>query len=152
MKRLLAGLIGATLLLPASYGLSHEHPAHVDAIGRPGVKSKAGRTIEVSMHDDMRFVPASIQVKRGETVRLVVKNVGQMNHELMLGTEKDLKAHAAIMRQHPDMEHDEPHAVTVEPGQTRELVWQFSRAGEFKFACLRPGHFEAGMVGRLSVQ
>lgn len=152
MKKHLAALIGAALLLPVSDGLAHEHHAHVQPIGRPGVKSKAVRTVEVSMHDDMRFVPASIQVKRGETVRFTVTNVGKMRHELMLGTEQDLREHAKVMQQHPDMEHDEPYAVTVEPGQTRELVWQFTRSGAFNFACLRPGHLEAGMVGTLSVR
>jgi uncharacterized cupredoxin-like copper-binding protein len=152
MKWILAALLGAALVLPVADALAHENHGHNQAIGRPGVKSRVVRTIEVSMHDDMRFVPASIQVKRGETIRLVVRNVGRMKHELMLGSEKDLKEHAAVMQKEPEMEHDEPHAVTVDPGEQRELIWQFTRAGEFRFACLRPGHFEAGMSGELSVR
>lgn len=125
---------------------------HMHAIGKPGEAKNVTRTIEVTMNDEMRFLPAAIPVKRHETIRFVVKNVGQMKHEMVLGTEKDLKAHAALMQKFPEMEHDDPNAVAVEPGKTGEMIWQFTRAGNFKFGCLQPGHFEAGMVGRVIVQ
>lgn len=127
-------------------------PGHMHAIGKPGDAKGITRTIEVVMNDEMRYAPASIQVKRNETIRFIVKNAGQIKHEMVLGTDKDLKAHAAVMQKHPEMEHDDPNAVAVEPGKTGELIWTFTRAGSFKFACLVPGHFEAGMVGKLTVQ
>ena len=105
----------------------------------------------MEMSDAMRFKPASIKVKRGETVRFIVRNTGKVKHEMVLGTIKELKEHAALMRKSPQMEHADPNQVSVDPGMTGELVWQFTRAGTFDFACLVPGHFEAGMVGKIRV-
>ena len=104
------------------------------------------------MDDRMRFVPDRVSVKRGETIRFVVHNAGKVKHELVLGTRAELKAHAALMRKFPGMEHADPNQVPVEPGATGELVWQFTRAGTVDFACLQPGHFESGMVGKVAVR
>lgn len=109
------------------------------------------RTIRVSMNDQMRFVPDRIAVREGETVRFVFKNGGKLMHEFVLGTREELEAHAELMRKVPKMEHDEPYMAHVAPGETGELVWTFNRAGEFDFACLIAGHYEAGMVGKISV-
>jgi uncharacterized cupredoxin-like copper-binding protein len=128
--------------------------AHETAFGAPADARKAKRSIRVEMNDRMRFVPAEIRVKRGETVRFVAVNKGKVEHEFVLGTMDDLKQHAERMKQHPHMqheEHDATHAVEVAPGKSGELGWQFTRAGEFHYGCLVPGHFEAGMVGRLIV-
>ena len=122
------------------------------AFGREGDPSKASRTIRVEMADSMRFTPADITVKRGETVKLVATNKGQVMHEMVLGTAEDLKKHAELMKKFPGMEHEEPHMAHVKPGATGEIVWQFTKPGEFQFACLIPGHFEAGMVGKVTVK
>jgi uncharacterized cupredoxin-like copper-binding protein len=114
---------------------------------RPGL-----RTIRVAMNDDMRFTPASIKVDEGETVRIVVKNDGRLMHEFVLGTQATLDEHAALMLKFPNMEHDEPYMAHVPPGRSSEIVWTFNRAGEFGFACLIAGHYEAGMVGKVSVR
>lgn len=121
------------------------------AIGQPGVAAQATRTIQVDMHDNMRFTPADIRVKQGETVRFVVKNVGVIKHELVLGTDKELKAHYAVMMKHPEMEHADPNMVTLAAGKTGEIVWQFTQAGKVDFACLQPGHYDAGMKGAVRV-
>ena len=128
-----------------------ELKGHGAELGKPGDAKKVSRTIEVGMGDDMRFTPASINVKRGETIRFLVKNNGALTHEMVLGTMKELKEHAEMMRKNPEMEHADPNAVTVEPGNTGTLIWQFTKAGKFDFACLVPGHFEAGMVGKVIV-
>ncbi|MFZ5555497.1 MAG: cupredoxin domain-containing protein [Pseudomonadota bacterium] len=125
---------------------------HAEAVGKPGDPNKATRTIEVEMNDTMRFVPANIKVKRGETIKFVVKNVGKVKHEMVLGSMKELKEHAEMMRKFPEMEHADPNQVSVEPGKAGELVWQFTKTGTFDFACLQPGHFEAGMVGKVAVK
>jgi uncharacterized cupredoxin-like copper-binding protein len=122
------------------------------AFGRTGDPKKATRTVRVDMSDRMRFDPAAITVNRGETVRFVVKNSGKTMHEMVLGSMQDLKDHAELMRKHPGMEHDEPYMAHVGPGKTAEIVWQFTKAGEFYFGCLIPGHFEAGMVGKILVR
>lgn len=140
---------------PAGHGHAHEHAhAHASdgsAIGQAGDAAKVGRTITVDMGDNMRFTPSSLKVGQGETVRLIVRNRGQLRHELSLGTQKDLLAHLQAMKKYPDMEHDEPNSVTLDPGRQGEIVWQFSKAGTVHFACLIPGHYEAGMKGTVRV-
>jgi uncharacterized cupredoxin-like copper-binding protein len=122
------------------------------AFGREGDPAKATQIIRVQMADTMRFTPAAITVKRGDTVKLVATNKGKVLHEMVLGTPDELKKHAELMRKFPEMEHDEPHMVHVKPGKSGALVWQFTKAGEFQFACLVPGHLEAGMVGKVTVK
>ena len=103
------------------------------------------------MGDDMRFRPGRIEVRQGETVRLRVRNGGRVMHELVIGTRQELEEHAALMKKFPNMEHDEPWMAHVGPGRSGEIVWTFNRAGEFAFACLIAGHYEAGMTGRIIV-
>lgn len=122
------------------------------AFGRTGDPKKVTRTMTVTMRDTMRFEPAHLTVREGDTVRLVVRNSGKVLHELVLGTEKELAEHAELMKKFPGMEHDEPYMAHVSSGKRGEIVWQFTEAGTFKFACLIPGHFEAGMVGTIRVE
>jgi uncharacterized cupredoxin-like copper-binding protein len=137
----------------SGHGMKHEKTAgHASALGKPGDEKKITRTIEVAMGDDMRFSPARVQVKRGETIRFAVKNNGKMTHEMVLGSPAELKQHAAMMRKFPQMRHSDPNAISVEPSRTGELKWQFNKAGSFGFACLVPGHFEAGMRGAIVVR
>ncbi len=119
--------------------------------GIAGDSRDVRRTIEIRMLDTMRFVPERIDVRQGETVRLVLRNAGETMHELVLGTKEELDAHAALMSRFPDMEHDEPYMAHVAPGRRGEIVWRFNRAGEFDFACLVAGHYQAGMTGRIGV-
>jgi uncharacterized cupredoxin-like copper-binding protein len=104
----------------------------------------------MDMSDEMRFFPAVLEVKRGDTVRFVLKNKGQVLHEMVIGTLDELKEHAELMKKFPDMEHDEPYMAHVKPGATQEIVWQFNRSGEFNYACLVASRFEGGMVSRWS--
>jgi len=162
MKRLIiASAIAASLVFAGGamahgdedHGKKEEQPAedHAAALGKPGDPRKVTRNVNVEMNDAMRFRPDSIRVKRGETIRFIVRNTGKVKHEMVLGTIKELKEHAGMMRKFPEMEHADPNQVSVEPGMTGELIWQFTRAGTFDFACLVPGHFEAGMVGKVRV-
>jgi uncharacterized cupredoxin-like copper-binding protein len=121
------------------------------AFGRAADPAKAKKVVRVEMSDAMRFTPDRITVKRGEAVRFVVTNKGALLHEMVLGTRKELEAHAELMKKHPGMEHDEPYMLHVPPGRTLEMGWQFTKAGEFHFGCLIPGHFEAGMKGLVIV-
>lgn len=128
------------------------HEEHAANMGKPGDAKKVSRAMQVEMNDTMRFTPATISIKRGETIKFVVKNTGQVKHEMVLGSIDELKEHAALMIKFPEMEHSDPNQVSVEPGKAGELVWQFTKAGTFDFACLQPGHFEAGMRGKIVVQ
>lgn len=127
-------------------------PPEQKAWGIAGDIRSARRRVEVSMGDDMRFRPDHIDVRQGETLRFVIRNTGRTMHEFVIGTKPELDAHAELMRRFPDMEHDEPWMAHVPPGRTGELVWTFNRAGEFDFACLIAGHYQAGMVGRIRVR
>lgn len=157
LKTLLAaGLIGASLGVSAHQNEDHgKKPAAVVKEQKPwgiaGEAKEAKRTIEIKMMDTMRFSPEKIEVKEGETVKFVVKNVGKIMHEMVIGTKKELDEHAAMMVKHPGMEHDEPYMTHVGPGKTGQLVWTFNRPGDFDFACLIAGHYQAGMVGKISV-
>ncbi len=109
------------------------------------------RTIEIRMTDNMRFTPDRVEVKLGETIRFVHLNNGKVMHEFVLGTKKELDEHAVLMKKFPNMEHDEPYMAHVAPGKKGEIIWNFNRVGEFDFACLLPGHYDAGMVGKIRV-
>jgi len=120
--------------------------------GIAGDRKRVKRTVEIRMLDTMRFEPDTIDIRQGETLRLVVRNTGGVLHELVIGTKQELDEHAALMAKFPNMEHDEPYMSHVAPGKTGELVWDFNRAGNFSFACLIPGHYEAGMIGKINVR
>lgn len=122
------------------------------SFGSEGDPRRARRVVRLAMSDAMRFTPAAVTVKRGETVKFIVHNGGQTLHEMVLGTPDELKAHAELMRRFPDMEHADAHMAHVKPGADGVIIWQFTEAGEFQFACLIPGHFEAGMVGQVTVK
>ena len=114
--------------------------------------AKAGmRSITITMTDNMRFTPDRIDVRQGETVKIMLKNSGKMLHEFVLGTKKELDEHAALMIKFPTMEHDEPYMAHVPVGKTGQIIWTFNRAGDFDFACLIAGHYQAGMVGKVKV-
>lgn len=134
---------------PRKYDASKVEPT---AFGQEGNPKSVTRTIRVEMADTMRFKPANITVRRGETVKLIPTNKGQMLHEMVLGTAEELRRHAELMKNFPGMEHAEPYMAHVKPGSSGEIVWQFTQPGEFQFACLIPGHFEAGMVGKVTVK
>lgn len=154
-------LLFSLLLAAALPAFAHGDAAHkpydagaveVTGFGRAGDPRHVDRVIRLTMSDQMRFMPEHLTVRRGQTVRLVVHNGGQVLHELVLGTVEDLAAHAALMKKFPDMEHADANMAHVRPGGSGEIVWQFTQAGEFRFACLQPGHLEAGMVGRVTVR
>ena len=128
------------------YSKAEETPFGIAADPR-----KARRTVRVEMHDTMRFAPAELTVKKGETVRFVAANKGGVMHEMVLGSMEELKRHAELMRKHPGMEHDEPHMAHVAPGKSGEIGWRFTRPGTYYYGCLIPGHFEAGMIGKVIV-
>ena len=147
-------LIAVVVELAASSATAHGDEHHHDhaAFGQPGDPAKVSRSVAIDMNDTMRYNPARISVKRGETIRFVVKNSGQIKHEVVLGTVKELREHAALMRKFPEMEHADPNQLAVDSGKTGELVWQFTKSGTFDFGCLQPGHYEAGMHGRIAVK
>ena len=143
---------------------------HTYAFGQPAPADKATRTVEVTLRD-IAFEPKSLDVKAGETVRFVLVNKGQLLHEFNLGNaamhaahQKEMlemqqsgmltptgMSHAGMDHGSMGMQHDDPNSVLVEPGKTAELTWTFTRADNLEFACNVPGHYQAGMVGKVKV-
>lgn len=142
---LVSALAACGLALSAHADDMHMHAGHQEA-------ARADRTIAIDMNDNMRFSPGQFTATEGETIRFVVRNSGKLRHEMVIGSIEKLKAHAEMMRKMPGMAHAEGNQVMVDPGRTGELVWRFDKAGSYDFACLEPGHFEAGMKGRITVK
>jgi uncharacterized cupredoxin-like copper-binding protein len=146
----IALLMGVATTSPV---IAHEGE-HFSA-GEPGNPKRPARTVTVIMRDDdgkMQFVPDHIDVKKGEQLRFIIENKGVLKHEFTLASIADNNKHAEVMKKFPDMEHDDPNAKSVDPGKTAEILWRFTKAGTFEFACLIPGHREAGMHGSVAVK
>lgn len=150
-RNLLIALPSLLLAMSAIASGTHAGGHDDEAIGKPGVASKVTRTITMDMADTMRFSVPNVTAKQGETIRFVVKNSGKVKHEMVLGTAKELKEHYEVMKKNPEMEHADDNMVTVAPGKTGEIIWQFTKAGKVDFACLQPGHYDAGMKGLVNV-
>ena len=120
--------------------------------GREGDPRKVDRTIRIDMSDAMRYFPDQVRVKRGATIRFSVRNTGELPHEMVIGTMDELKQHAEFVKSHGDTAHEAANVAHVAPAATGRLVWQFTRAGEFYYGCLIPGHFDAGMIGTIVVR
>jgi len=143
----LIALAGATV--PA---MSHEQHGHATySAGEPGNPKKPSRTIEVTM-SEMAFSPFRIEVKRGEQIRFIVRNAGTEDHEFLLATTEDNLKHAEVMKKNPKMEHDDPNGVRLAPKKSAEILWKFTKAGTFEYACLIPDHRDYGMTGRIIVK
>ena len=155
MARLIAFAAGA-LLLALSMGFVRAHESHEHfSAGEPGDPKRPARIVQVSMREDgkkMLYDPARIEIRQGEQIRFVISNDGIYNHEFMLATVAENRKHGALMKKYPDMEHEDPNGVTIAPYVATGLLWKFTRKGEFEFACLIPGHREAGMRGTVSVK
>ena len=159
IPKILATFFLATAAPALTYAHSDDHhPTKASAVkkeqkewGIAGDAKAAQRTITLTMSDAMRFTPDTINVKQGETIKLVMKNEGKQLHEFVIGTQRELETHAALMLKFPNMEHDEPYMAHVNAGKTGAIIWNFNKAGDFDFACLIAGHYQAGMVGKIIV-
>jgi len=132
----------------------HHHSAHGAgnrAVGQPGHPDRIDRSIAVIASDTMRYDPPEITVRPGETIRFEVKNHGKLRHEFTIGDATEQRAHSEMMKRDPDMVHNDPNTITVEPGVAKTLVWQFGEAGELEIGCHVPGHYEAGMLAPVRV-
>lgn len=147
----LAILAGPVSAEPGAPGHSH---AGFSA-GQPGNPKKPARTIVITMKEGdgtMSFNHNHVEVRRGEQIKFVLENHGELEHEFVLATPKENDKHALLMQKFPDMEHDDPNAKRVATKKSGELLWVFTKKGTFEFACLIPGHREAGMHGKVVVK
>jgi len=155
------GLISLALVIAASlYALSyfnehgsdghshdhgHSHSTPTQAIV-PSMKE-----IRIEVDDTMRFSPSNWEAKVGEPIRIILVNKGKVNHELVIGSEKEIIAHAKEMASPGTKGHHHTNEISAKPGQQSELVWTFKKPGEYAMACFEPGHYEAGMKGIINV-
>lgn len=147
--RLIIPLVVLMSLSTNSFSSASHSNNEVD-IGKPGDLGKVSRTIKLTQVDNM-FLPAEITVKEGETIQFVIKNGGNNKHEMIIGSMAELKKIANMRRKSPDKEHAEAHLIQLEPGEQKELIWQFTHAGAIDFACPLPGHFKK-MRGIITVE
>ena len=153
-RYLIAAFAALTLSTAALADAGHSHGADL-AYGQPGDPKKPARIVQITMRDSegkMVFIPNRIDVRKGEQVKFVIRNNGELDHEIVIGTLDENLKHMAEMMKNPDMEHDDPNAKRLAPKQTGDIVWKFTNAGEFDFSCLIPGHREAGMSGTIIVK
>lgn len=136
----------------SGHGMDSVKHREMMRIGTRGDASETDRIVEVTMDDTMRFLPETLSFREGETVQFRVRNNGSIRHEMVLGNPSMIAEHARGMRQGMGMDHDDPNMLSLPPGEEGTLIWKFTRAGKFTFACLVPGHFEAGMKGDITVE
>jgi uncharacterized cupredoxin-like copper-binding protein len=134
----------------------HDHSVPVETpFGRPGEPGKARHVVEIAMNESdagMRFAPNRLELRRGEQVQFVLRNQGELEHELVIGTAATNLKHAEEMNADPEMAHEDPNAKRLRPKEAGVLHWQFTESGTFEYACLIPGHRDAGMVGTIVVK
>lgn len=162
LKKSGIALVAATLLSvtalaaagPAGHSHSHSHSKAFSA-GEPGNPKKPSRTVEVTMGEadgKMLFAPARLEIKKGDQIKFVLRNNGELDHEFVLANTIENLKHAEAMRKNLDMAHEEPNGRQLAPKKASEIFWKFTKAGEFEYACLIPGHREAGMTGTIVVK
>lgn len=149
---LLLAAAATPVLASGSHSGSHDEKM---AVGEPGDKAKVTQTVRVSMKETsdgkMLYTPNNFKVRKGQTIRFTIKNDGELDHEFVLDEQKANLEHKAVMAKFPEMEHDNPNSLTLAPGKSGEIIWKFSNDGTFEFACLKPGHYESGMRGDVTV-
>jgi len=112
-------------------------------IGKPGDPSQVSRTIKLALLDNM-FLPPEITVSEGETIKFVLKNLGNNTHHFLMGSVDDLKKAASTKRKNE-------HLIRVKPSEEKELIWQFTKVGTINFACPIRDHFKT-MRGKIIVK
>ena len=140
-------------------------------IGMQGNEESVDRTIKVSMYDNY-YQPNKFEIKKGETIKFIVQNKGELVHEFNIATKKmhlkhqpemlmmveneiiladkiDKKKMMEMSKKNPSMAHKHSNSVLLSPGESAELIWKFSNSIALEAACNVPGHYEAGMVAKI---
>lgn len=163
LRKLWVGILGTVFFSvsvsagagPSDHNHSQHNHAAVFSAGEPGDPAKPARVVQVTMVETdgrMLFLPARIEITKGDQVKFVLRNNGKLDHEFVLASTAENLEHAKSMKENPDMAHDDPNGKQLAPSKTGQFVWKFSKAGEFEYACLIPGHREAGMAGAIVVK
>jgi uncharacterized cupredoxin-like copper-binding protein len=145
--------LGTVAAFAAAGPAGHSHENF--SAGEPGNPKKPARVVQITMREadgKMLFIPDRVEVRKGEQIKFVLRNNGELDHEFILATTGENLKHAEQMKKNPDMEHDDPNGKRIASKKGDEIVWRFTKAGTFEFGCLIPGHREAGMIGTVVVK
>ena len=141
-------------------------------IGEKGKVSEVSRTITIYMYDNY-YKPNEINIKKGETIKFIVFNYGELVHEfniatkemhikhqpemmkmvenqILLGGKIDKKKMKEMAKKDHSMSHSHSNSVLLEPNQSAELIWKFSTDANLEAACNVPGHYESGMIAKIN--
>jgi len=134
----------------------HQHDDEGSVVGKPAAEADATKTINVVTKDSMRYAfSPEPDIKAGDIVTFIITNEGQIPHEFSIGDNDEQEAHRTMMQKMPSMVHEDGNTITVKPGETKTLTWNFSGivkgSNEVIFACNVPGHFEAGMFHKMTI-
>ena len=147
--------------------------ASMSMIGEKGKASDVSKVIEIKMYDNY-YEPNIIEVKKGETIKFVVINLGELVHEfniatkemhikhqpemmmmvekdILLGDRIDIKKMKEAAKTDHSMAHSHSNSVLLEPKKSADLIWKFSKNTKLEAACNIPGHYESGMVAKVNI-
>jgi uncharacterized cupredoxin-like copper-binding protein len=147
MRKILAFLLLSTVVLA--------HTGDKFVFGETGNPKQKSRIIHVKMQEGdgkMLFTPNAITIKRGEQIKFLVENEGELDHEIIIDSLQGNLKHGEEMKKNPDMEHDDPNAIKLVSKKKGELLLKFTKIGVYDYSCLIPGHREAGMFGTITVK
>ena len=148
--------------------------ASMNMIGEKGDANNVDRTINIKMYDNY-YEPKFIEIKKGETIKFVVQNLGEMVHEYNIATKEmhikhqpemqklvdhgillvdkiDMNKMKKMSKKDHSLSHSHANSVMVEPKKTGEIIWKFSKSITLEMACNIPGHYEAGMAGKIIIK
>ena len=145
--------------------------ASMSMIGEKGDPNNIDRVIKIKMYDNY-YEPNLINIKKGETIKFIITNLGEMVHEYNIGTKEmhikhqpemqklidheiitfdkiDKKKMKEMSKKDHSLAHSHSNSIMLEPKTQGEIIWKFSKDIELEMACNIPGHYESGMVGKI---
>ena len=143
-------------------------------IGSHGKLSDVSRTIKVKMYDNY-YEPSFFNIKAGETIKFAVENFGELVHEFNIANalmhmqhqpemEKmveneilfsdyiDKKKMKKIAKLDKSMGHSHSNSVLLAPKEKKNLIWKFHNTSNIEIACNVPGHYQAGMIAKVTIK
>ena len=142
------------------------------AIGVKGNEENVDRVIKVLMYDNY-YQPNNFKIKKNETIKFVVENKGELVHEfniatkamhlkhqpemmmmveneILLSDKVDEEKMKQMAKKNPAMGHSHSNSILLSPGEKGELVWKFNNKVKIEAACNVPGHYEVGMIAKIT--
>ena len=142
-------------------------------IGHKGKLEDVNRTIVVKMYDNY-YEPKSFNIKKGETIKFEVENVGELVHEFNIANAMMHKKHQPEMlrmveneilladsidkekmkkmaKMDTSMAHSHSNSVLLVPSEKGSIIWKFDNAVNIEIACNVPGHYDVGMIAKVTL-